>query len=29
MLGESTESRRFGMVTMWVSATDVRRALGC
>ncbi len=28
-LGEITESRRFGMITMWVSATDVRRALGC
>src|SRR6266540_5149101 len=24
-----TAERRFGAITMWVSATDVRRALGC
>ena len=29
MLGEMTESRRFGMAQLWVSAIDLRRALGC
>jgi hypothetical protein len=24
-----TAERRFKLVTVWVSATDVRRALGC
>jgi hypothetical protein len=29
MEGFGTEERRFRLVTVWVCAKDVRRALGC